>query len=129
MEIAPYSLLMGAITMMDGGIIVTDFTNRLWRGIKAFSSSPTEAPRVDPRSNEDARDIKEFANPLLGKNGASLDIEHAKYESRTVISASLSHMSSMRSNSTRLLSTLIRRWRYRHRSQNQSHPANKSSGR
>jgi len=80
MEIAPYGLLLGAIAVMDGGIIVADFTNRLWRGIKAFSAGPQEIPRVELPSADDARDIKEFAKPLLGHNGASLGIKHAKYE-------------------------------------------------
>jgi hypothetical protein len=66
--------------MMDNGIIVADFTNRLWRGIKAFSSPPSETPRVDAPTDDDARDIKEFAKPLLGKKGAELGIKHAKYE-------------------------------------------------
>jgi hypothetical protein len=80
MEIAPYGIIMGAITIMDGGIIVADFTNRLWRGIKAFSAGPHDTPRIEPPSQEDARDIREFAKPLLGLNGASLGIKHAKYE-------------------------------------------------
>lgn len=79
MEIAPYAYLMGAISFMDGGIIVADFTNRLWRGIKAFSS-PNEVPRVEAPSLDDARDIKEFTKPLLGKKGAELGIKHARYE-------------------------------------------------
>lgn len=82
MEIAPLGILFGAIAIMDGGIIVADFTNRLWRGIKAFSNAPGETPRVEAPSNEDARDIKEFAKPLLGLNGASLGIKHAKYEKK-----------------------------------------------
>jgi len=80
MEIAPYSILLGAIAFMDGGIIVADFTNRLWRGIKAFSSSPETTPKVEPPSDDDARDIREFVKPLLGINGASLGVKHAKYE-------------------------------------------------
>lgn len=40
MEIAPYGLLLGTIAVLDGGIIVADFTNRLWRGIKAFPAYP-----------------------------------------------------------------------------------------
>ncbi|MER9403391.1 hypothetical protein NKI36_04930 [Mesorhizobium caraganae] len=80
MEIAPYAMMMGqVVVLMDNGVIVADFTNRLWRGIKAFSSSATDAPRIDAPSDEDARDIKEFARPLLGKPGASLGIKHAKY--------------------------------------------------
>jgi len=80
LEIAPYGLLMGSIAIMDGGIIVADFTNRLWRGIKAFSAGPQDIPKIDMPTKEDALDIKEFAKPLLGKNGASLGIKHAKYE-------------------------------------------------
>jgi hypothetical protein len=83
MEVAPMLVMLGGITLMDGAIIVADFTNRLWRGIKAFSAPSADIPRVDPPSAEDARDIKEFAKPLLGKNGASLGIKHARYESVT----------------------------------------------
>jgi hypothetical protein len=80
MEIAPYALMMGqAVLLMDNGIIVADFTNRIWRAIKAFSS-PSEVPKVEPPSKEDAGDIREFAKPLLGKKGASLGIKHARYE-------------------------------------------------
>jgi len=80
LEIAPYGMLLGAISVMDGGVIVADFTNRLWRGIKAFSASAQDIPKTELPSIEDAQDIKEFAKPLLGKNGASLGIKHAKYE-------------------------------------------------
>ena len=80
MEIAPYGLLLGTIAVLDGGIIVADFTNRLWRGIKAFSAGSQETPKIEPPSLEDAKDIKEFTKPLLGRNGASLGIKHAKYE-------------------------------------------------
>lgn len=82
MEIAPYALLMGAVTLMDGSIIVADFTNRLWRGIKAFSSGPLDTPRLETPSTDDARDIREFAKPLLGKKGAKLGIKHARYEKK-----------------------------------------------
>lgn len=81
MEVAPLVLLLGGLAAMDGSIIVADFTNRLWRGIKAFSAPPQEIPRVEPPSLDDAKDIREFAKPLLGKNGASLGIKHARYES------------------------------------------------
>ncbi|MHA1547295.1 MAG: hypothetical protein ACTSUY_12865, partial [Alphaproteobacteria bacterium] len=80
MEVAPYGLIMGGIAIMDGSVIVADFTNRIWRGIKSFSSPAGEAPRIEMPSNEDAKDIKEFAKPLLGKKGASLGIKHARYE-------------------------------------------------
>ena len=79
MEVAPYAIIMGAVAAMDGTIIVADFTNRIWRGIKAFSTPPTEAPRLDPPSNDDARDLREFVKPLLGKKGAELGVKHARY--------------------------------------------------
>lgn len=79
MEIAPFVPVMGAVvTTMDTSVIVADFTNRLWRGIKAFSS-PSELPKVEPPSRDDAGDIREFVKPLLGKNGAELGIKHARY--------------------------------------------------
>ena len=80
MEILPLVPLLGqAVIAMDSSIIVADFTNRLWRGIKAFST-PGEVPKVEPPSKKDASDIKEFTKPLLGKKGASLGIRHARYE-------------------------------------------------
>src|SRR5688572_3760433 len=75
MEIAPYIPIMGAIVRtMDTIVIVADFTNRLWRGIKAFSAGPHDVPRLEAPPIDDARDIREFAKPLLGKKGASLGI-------------------------------------------------------
>ncbi|MBG6208368.1 hypothetical protein IWQ49_003028 [Labrenzia sp. EL_126] len=80
MEILPLVPLLGqAVMAMDSSIIVADFTNRLFRGIKAFST-PGEVPKVEPPSKKDASDIKEFTKPLLGKKGASLGIKHAKFE-------------------------------------------------
>ena len=89
MEVAPMVIFLGGLAVMDGAIIAADFTNRLWRGIKSFSA-PQEIPRVDPPSRDDALDIREFAKPLLGKNGASLGVNHARYEAtngerRTVV--------------------------------------------
>ncbi|WP_411819553.1 hypothetical protein ABFZ85_12240 [Hyphococcus formosus] len=80
MEIAPLAVFMGAVTVMDGGIIVADFTNRIWRGIKSFSGFTDKATMLEMPSNQDAEDIKEFAKPLLGKGGARLGIQHARYE-------------------------------------------------
>lgn len=80
MEIAPLATFMGALAVMDNGIIVADFTNRLWRGIKAFSGGPQDAIRVEAPDKADAQDIREFAKPLLGKKGAELGIKHARYE-------------------------------------------------
>lgn len=81
MEIAPFIPVMGVmVTTMDTTVVVADFTNRLWRGIKAFSVGPREVPRLEAPSREDAHDIREFAKPLLGKKGAMLGIKHARYE-------------------------------------------------
>jgi hypothetical protein len=80
MEIAPMVVILGGLAVMDGSMIIADFTNRIWRGIKAFSSSPLDLPRIDAPSIDDARDIREFAKPLLGKKGSSLGIKHARYE-------------------------------------------------
>lgn len=79
MEIAPFAVLMGVVSVMDGGVVVAEFTSRLWRGIRAFSNPEAAEPQTAP-SLEDARDIREFAKPLLGKKGAELGIKHAKYE-------------------------------------------------
>ncbi|MFM8745572.1 MAG: hypothetical protein ACKOED_02735, partial [Aestuariivirga sp.] len=88
MEVAPYAIIMGAIAAMDGTQIVADFTNRIWRGIKAFSTPATESPRLEPPSDDDARDLREFVKPLLGKKGAELGVKHARYrktERETVV--------------------------------------------
>lgn len=82
MEIAPYLPLFGQVVVAgDTAIILADFTNRIWRGIKAFSgATPQEAPRIEPPTIDDARDIREFVKPLLGKKGAELGVTHARYE-------------------------------------------------
>ena len=80
MEIAPFMpVLTTVVATMDTSVIVADFTNRLWRGLKAFTVGPTEAPRLEPPAADDARDIREFVKPLLGKKGAELGIKHARY--------------------------------------------------
>ncbi|RVD37729.1 hypothetical protein EN741_22695 [Mesorhizobium sp. M4B.F.Ca.ET.019.03.1.1] len=80
MEIAPYVQMLGqAVQPIDTVVIVADFTNRLWRGIKAFSGGVSEPVRLEPPSDDDARDIREFVKPLLGKKGAELGIKHARY--------------------------------------------------
>lgn len=85
-EIVPYAVLLGAIiTTMDSGLIVSDFTRRLWIGIKAFSdplATKKLAPGHPTPSREDAEDIQAFVRPLAGKNGASLGIRHARFEKR-----------------------------------------------
>ncbi len=79
MEIAPYGVIMGTIALMDGSVIVADFTSRLSRVIKAFSSGYQDTPEIDLPSIQDAQDIKEFVKPLVGKRGAALGVKHAKY--------------------------------------------------
>ena len=89
-EIAPYIVLLGtALASMDGALVISDFTRRLWAGIKAFSDpdfiltgGPVSEPHLEVPSLEDAEDIKAFVRPLIGKRGASLGIKHAKFEKR-----------------------------------------------
>ena len=78
-EIVPLGVLLGGVAIMDGGLVVTDFANRVWRGIKYFSGGK-DAQGITSPSKDDAADIKEFTKPLLGKSGASLGIKHARYE-------------------------------------------------
>lgn len=82
-EIAPYAVMMGAlITTMGGANTIGDFARRLSHGIRAFAdpaivrSSITTLP--SPISRDDAADIRAFVRPLTGKNGASLNIKHAR---------------------------------------------------
>lgn len=84
-EIAPcwdVAAVGTAVTMMDGGVIVSDFVNRIWRGIRAFStpSGAETTLRIDAPPLDDARDIREFTKPLVGKSGATLGIKHARFE-------------------------------------------------
>lgn len=84
-EIVPYVQILGAmVATMDGGITISDFTRRLWAGIKTFSnpdSLPEGAkPPIHTPSSEDASDIREFMKPLAGKKGAVLSIKHARIE-------------------------------------------------
>ena len=82
MEIAPYGIIMGGLAMMDGGLIVTEFTSRVWRTLRYFTGG-SDATKVERPTREDAQDIREFTKPLLGKNGASLGLRHAKFEKGT----------------------------------------------
>jgi hypothetical protein len=82
LEVAPLVVVMGALAIMDGSVIVADFTNRLWRGIKAFSGRGDEVPRLELPTPDDAADLREFTKPLLGKAGAALGIKHARFEKR-----------------------------------------------
>ena len=79
-EIAPYGVMMGGIAMMDGGVIVTDFANRVWQGISYFAGGGSDVKLLDAPSKEDAADLKEFTRPLVGKTGARLGIKQARYE-------------------------------------------------
>lgn len=79
-EIAPFGVMMGGIALMDGGLIVTDFANRVWRGISYFSGKREEVQKLDPPTTEDAADLKDFMKPLTGKTGARLGVKHARYE-------------------------------------------------
>lgn len=80
MEIAPCGIMMGGLALMDGGLIVTDFTARVWRTITHFSGRKTDTKSLEVPPKEDAADIKEFTKPLIGKNGANLGIKHARFE-------------------------------------------------
>jgi hypothetical protein len=90
-EITPLIVLLGqAIMAMDHSMIVSDFTRRIAKGIKAFSNPAAAAADPGPApSREDAAELREFVRPLAGKRGASLGIRHARYirqdgETRTV---------------------------------------------
>lgn len=79
-EVSPLILLLGtAILAMDSSLIVTDFTNRLTKGIKAFADPGSAALPGALPSRDDAADIREFVRPLAGKKGASLGIKHARF--------------------------------------------------
>lgn len=80
-EIAPYATMLGTIiSTMDGGMVISDFTRRLYAGLKAFSD-PSPSSHPDPaRTREDAADLQAFVRPLAGKRGAHLNLRHARYE-------------------------------------------------
>jgi len=80
LEVTPLAIMFGGLAVMDASVIVADFSNRVWRGIKAFAGRPDEVPRVELPPNDDAADLKEFTRPLLGKAGASLGIRHARFK-------------------------------------------------
>ncbi len=83
-EIAPYAVMMGAlITTMGGANTVGDFARRLSYGIRAFADPiglrSISSPEPVPLTKDDAADIRAFVRPLTGKNGAHLNIKHAKF--------------------------------------------------
>lgn len=82
MEIAPYAVIMGGLSLMDNGLIVTEFTSRVWRTIRYYSGG-SDTTKIERPTKEDAQDIREFTKPLLGKGGASLGLRHAKFEKGT----------------------------------------------
>jgi hypothetical protein len=82
LEVTPLAIMFGGLAVMDASVIVADFSNRVWRGIKAFSGRHDDVPRLEAPSNEDASDLKEFTRPLLGKAGASLGIRHARFKQK-----------------------------------------------
>lgn len=79
-EIVPMAFFMGALAVMDGGLVVSEFTSRIWRTIKYFSGTDDETRDIAPPDPLDASDIREFTKPLLAKNGACLGIKHARFE-------------------------------------------------
>jgi hypothetical protein len=88
-EIVPYALLLGAlVTVMDGSVVVADFTRRTSAGLRAFinpvitDTQATLVPVEPAPSKEDAEDLRHFVKPLTGRKGASLGISHARYEKR-----------------------------------------------
>ena len=79
-EIVPYVVMLGqAVPFMQQAIVITDFTNRVARAIRSFSGGETPAPAEIP-SRDDAKDLREFVRPLVGRRGADLKISHARYE-------------------------------------------------
>ncbi|MDB5652466.1 MAG: hypothetical protein JWQ94_79 [Tardiphaga sp.] len=80
-EIVPYIVILGqAVQFADSAMVVSDFTKRIGKAIKAFSG---ETPAVDLSSlpsKEDSRDLREFMRPLTGRKGAELNIAHARFE-------------------------------------------------
>ena len=80
-EIVPYVVMLGqAVPFMQQAVVITDFTNRVAKAIRAFSGPETPPPRADLPSRDDARDIREFVRPLTGRRGSELKVSHARYE-------------------------------------------------
>jgi hypothetical protein len=83
-EIAPYVTIMGALVVTMGAAnTIGDFARRLSASIKVFSDpSSTKTGSTELPSKHDAADIRAFVRPLTGKVGASLNIKHARMETR-----------------------------------------------
>jgi hypothetical protein len=83
-EITPYAMIMGAlVTTMGGANSIGDFANRVGSGLRAFSnpSAVGIGPTVVKPTRQDASDIRAFVRPLTGKNGAGLNVKHARMSS------------------------------------------------
>ncbi len=82
-EIVPYAVILsGLFATAETSVVIADFMNRLWSGIKAFSD-PSGTKSIDDSelpSKDDAEDLRAFVSPLTGKNGAHLRLTHARYE-------------------------------------------------
>jgi hypothetical protein len=84
-EIVPYVVLLGhAVQFADTAMVVSDFTRRVGKAIKAFSGEESGDTRVtevaELPSKDDARDLREFVRPLTGRKGSELKVSHARYE-------------------------------------------------
>lgn len=80
-EIVPYVVILGqAVPYLQQAMVIADFSARVVKGIRAFSG---EAPGpADIPSRDDARDLREFVKPLVGRKGANLRISQARFERR-----------------------------------------------
>ncbi|MCK1578569.1 hypothetical protein IVB03_02965 [Bradyrhizobium sp. 168] len=79
-EIVPYIVMLGqAVPFMQQAVVIANFTDRVAKVIRAFSGAEIPAKAELP-SKDDARDIKEFIKPLVGRRGADLKISHARFE-------------------------------------------------
>lgn len=81
-EIVPYVVMLGqAVPFMQQAMVIANFTDRVAKAIRAFSGAEVPA-KADAPSKEDARDVKEFIKPLVGRRGSDLKISHARFERR-----------------------------------------------
>lgn len=81
-EIVPYVVMLGqAVPFMQQAVVIANFTDRVAKTIRAFSGAEIPA-KADLPSTDDARDIKEFIKPLVGRRGSDLKISHARFERR-----------------------------------------------
>ncbi|NBB16721.1 hypothetical protein GVN21_15260 [Caulobacter sp. SLTY] len=87
-ELAPYAPFFGqAMTAIGHSVTVADFTKRLGSGLKSFISPDQSQSRAKPSADseyspdqKDAQQLREFIKPLVGKSGASLKIQRARFE-------------------------------------------------